>query len=193
MARYSEVAATQSVLVVPRAAHGRGDPHRLGEEPLDRLPLPEAHERADGGRPGRGGDRDERARGGPARHRARRSAIAFLGGASANDGWSAAERVDLASSPAYPSGGARGAGARAARRTADVDLFDLYSCFPCAIEFALDALGLSRDRPARPDPDRAASHTTAGPATTTRCTAWPTPFCVCGKEKARSAGSRASA
>ncbi|HXX48810.1 MAG TPA: hypothetical protein VEN47_11305 [Myxococcota bacterium] len=68
--------------------------------------------------------------------------VHFLGGASANDGWSAAERVDLASSPAYA------AAARAAQRHAgigvdDVDLFDLYSCFPCAVEFALDALGLA--------------------------------------------------
>ena len=33
--------------------------------------------------------------------------VAFLGGASANDGWSAAERVDLASSPAMARSRAR--------------------------------------------------------------------------------------
>ena len=79
--------------------------------------------------------------------------VAFLGGASANDGWSAAERVDLASSPAIRAA-ARAAQAHAQLGAADVDLFDLYSCFPCAVEFALDALGRLGDRPARPDPDR---------------------------------------
>jgi len=76
--------------------------------------------------------------------RARR--VHFLGGASAQDGWSAAERVDLASSPAYAAA-ARAAQAHAALRVSDVDLFDLYSCFPCAIELALDALGISSTDP----------------------------------------------
>jgi acetyl-CoA C-acetyltransferase len=31
-----------------------------------------------------------------------------------------------------------------------VDLFDLYSCFPCAVEFALDALGLPTTDPRPP-------------------------------------------
>jgi len=72
--------------------------------------------------------------------------VHFLGGASAQDGWSAAERVDLASSPAYAAA-ALAAQAHASLRVGDVDLFDLYSCFPCAIEFALDALGLSTTEP----------------------------------------------
>jgi acetyl-CoA C-acetyltransferase len=75
--------------------------------------------------------------------------IAFLGGASANDGWSAAERVDLASSPAIAAA-ARAAQAHAQLGTAEVDLFDLYSCFPCAVEFALDALGVSATDPRSP-------------------------------------------
>jgi acetyl-CoA C-acetyltransferase len=75
--------------------------------------------------------------------------VHFLGGASANDGWSAAERVDLASSPAYAAA-ARAAQQHAALGVADVDLFDLYSCFPCAVEFALDALGLATDDPRSP-------------------------------------------
>jgi acetyl-CoA C-acetyltransferase len=75
--------------------------------------------------------------------------VHFLGGASANDGWSAAERVDLASSPAYAAA-ARAAQKHAALGVADVDLFDLYSCFPCAVEFALDALGIRADDPRAP-------------------------------------------
>ena len=75
--------------------------------------------------------------------------VAFLGGASANDGWSAAERVDLASSPAYRAA-ARAAQGHAQLGVADVELFDLYSCFPCAIEFALDALGLTTTDPRSP-------------------------------------------
>jgi len=68
--------------------------------------------------------------------------VTFLGGASANDGWSAAERVDLASSPAMKAI-ARAAQSHAGLSVADVDLFDFYSCFPCVVEFALEALGLS--------------------------------------------------
>jgi acetyl-CoA C-acetyltransferase len=33
----------------------------------------------------------------------------------------------------------------AALAPADVDFFDFYSCFPCVVEFALDALGLDPD------------------------------------------------
>ena len=75
--------------------------------------------------------------------------VAFLGGASANDGWSAAERVDLASSPAMAAI-ARATQAHAGLGVADVDLFDFYSCFPCVVEFALDALGLSPSDPRPP-------------------------------------------
>ena len=75
--------------------------------------------------------------------------VAFLGGASANDGWSAAERIDLASSPAYKAA-ARAAMGHAQLGVDDVELFDLYSCFPCAVEFALDALGLTTTDPRSP-------------------------------------------
>ncbi|MFI5317141.1 MAG: acetyl-CoA acetyltransferase [Myxococcota bacterium] len=80
---------------------------------------------------------------------AREKRVAFLGGASANDGWSAAERSDLASSPAMAAI-ARAAQSRAGLGVADVDLFDFYSCFPCVVEFALDALGLSPADPRGP-------------------------------------------
>ena len=75
--------------------------------------------------------------------------VHFLGGASAQDGWSAAERIDLASSPAMAAI-AKQTQAHAALAIADVELFDLYSCFPCAVEFALDALGLSTTDPRSP-------------------------------------------
>ncbi len=75
--------------------------------------------------------------------------VHFLGGASAQDGWSAAERVDLAASPAMAAI-VRQVQAHAAIGISDVDLFDLYSCFPCAIEFALDALGLASTDPRPP-------------------------------------------
>ncbi len=68
--------------------------------------------------------------------------VAFLGGASANDGWSAAERVSLSSSPAMGAI-AWQAQSHAGLGLADVDLFDFYSCFPCVVEFALHALALS--------------------------------------------------
>ena len=80
---------------------------------------------------------------------AREKRVHYLGGASAQDGWSAAERVDLASSPAMAAI-ARATQAHAALEVADVDLFDLYSCFPCAVEFALAALGLSATDPRPP-------------------------------------------
>jgi acetyl-CoA C-acetyltransferase len=72
--------------------------------------------------------------------------VTFLGGASATDGWTPTERASLTASPAY----------RAASSTAfehaglyptEVELFDLYSCFPCAVELAMKALSLSLDDP----------------------------------------------
>jgi acetyl-CoA C-acetyltransferase len=80
---------------------------------------------------------------------AREKRVHFLGGASAQDGWSAAERVDLASSPAMAAI-VRQVQAHAALGISDVELFDLYSCFPCAVEFALDALGLGTTDPRPP-------------------------------------------
>lgn len=61
--------------------------------------------------------------------------------AAANDAWTPSERQDLATSPALE--------AIASSLTADtglaaeeVDLWDLYSCFPVAIQLAADAFGL---------------------------------------------------
>jgi acetyl-CoA C-acetyltransferase len=80
---------------------------------------------------------------------AREKRVTFLGGASANDGWSAAERVSLSSSPAMAAA-ARAAQSHASLSVSDVALFDFYSCFPCVVEFALDALGLSPADPRGP-------------------------------------------
>jgi acetyl-CoA C-acetyltransferase len=69
-----------------------------------------------------------------------------LAGADAHDHFFFTQRWSLAESPAI------GAVARAALGAAgigvdDVARFDLYSCFPSAVEIALDALGLSADDP----------------------------------------------
>jgi acetyl-CoA C-acetyltransferase len=72
--------------------------------------------------------------------------VTLLGGALGVDAWTATERVDFVSSPAY-----RRAAARALELAqldlARVDLFDLYSCFPSAVELALGELGLRADDP----------------------------------------------
>ena len=70
----------------------------------------------------------------------------FLGGGRSVDGWSVSERAFLDRSPAYAAA-ARETQRHAALGPADVDLFDFYSCFPCVVEFALDALGLAADDP----------------------------------------------
>ncbi len=75
--------------------------------------------------------------------------VYYLGGAGAHDAWNATERVDFVSSPAYAAAASKAAG-HAGIEIADVDLFDLYSCFPSAVELALDALGVSTDDPRPP-------------------------------------------
>jgi acetyl-CoA C-acetyltransferase len=63
------------------------------------------------------------------------------GGADAHDHWFVSERVDYASSPAIRTAGAA-ALAAAGVGLPDVDLFDLYSCFPCAVQIGRDMLGI---------------------------------------------------
>lgn len=72
--------------------------------------------------------------------------LTFLGGGRSVDGWSVSERAFLDRSPAYAAA-ARETQRHAALGAADVDLFDFYSCFPCVVEFALQALDLSPDDP----------------------------------------------
>jgi acetyl-CoA C-acetyltransferase len=68
------------------------------------------------------------------------------GAADAHDLWHISERVDFHSSPAIR------AATAAALRTAGkgvegIDFFDLYSCFPCAVQIARDMLGVAADDP----------------------------------------------
>lgn len=70
-------------------------------------------------------------------------------GASATDEWFVSERADLAASPAVAAAGSavlRHAGVGIGQ----VDLVDLYSCFPAAVQLGAEALGLPVDDPARP-------------------------------------------
>jgi acetyl-CoA C-acetyltransferase len=67
-------------------------------------------------------------------------------GADACDHWLVSDRVDYASSPAIRAAG--GAALAAAGVAIDeVGLFDLYSCFPSAVQIGRDMLGVAEDDP----------------------------------------------
>jgi len=68
------------------------------------------------------------------------------GAAEAHDQWLVSERADLARSPAIAAC-TRGALAMAGVEAARIDAFDLYSCFPCAVEIAARELGIADDDP----------------------------------------------
>jgi acetyl-CoA C-acetyltransferase len=71
----------------------------------------------------------------------------FLHGcADAHDHWFVSERPQLDSSPAIR-WGANEALAMAGRALAEIDFFDIYSCFPSAVEVACSELGLAEDDP----------------------------------------------
>jgi acetyl-CoA C-acetyltransferase len=70
--------------------------------------------------------------------------VYLWGGADANDIWWFTERIDFHSSPALRWAGQR-ALARAGLGVEEIDLFDLYSCFPSAVEVACDMLGIPED------------------------------------------------
>lgn len=73
--------------------------------------------------------------------------IHFRGGAAAIErAWFASERPDHAVCPALREA-ATGALARAGVSLDEVDAFDLYSCFPVAVEMACEMLGLAEDDP----------------------------------------------
>ena len=72
--------------------------------------------------------------------------VYFLGGASATDAWCLTERIDFVSSPAYRRA-SRAALDEAALELEAIERFDLYSCFPSAVELALGELGLELDEP----------------------------------------------
>jgi acetyl-CoA C-acetyltransferase len=72
--------------------------------------------------------------------------VAFLAGASAHDPWTPTERREFSRSPGCAAA-ARSALEHAGLGIDDVDLFDLYSCFPSAVQLGLAALGLEADDP----------------------------------------------
>ena len=72
--------------------------------------------------------------------------IYLRGCGDARDRLKTVEHVDLHSSPALAHC-ARTALAQAGITLDEVDFFDLYSCFPSAVEVACDALGLAEDDP----------------------------------------------
>lgn len=72
--------------------------------------------------------------------------IAFLGGGSSVDAWTPTERVDFTSSPAIAAA-SKAALDHAGLSISDVDLFDIYSCFPSAVEMALSEMGVATDDP----------------------------------------------
>ena len=65
-------------------------------------------------------------------------------GAEAIDHWNISNRVDLCSSPALRTAG-RDAFALAGRSPEDISYFDLYSCFPSAVQIGAFELGLIPD------------------------------------------------
>lgn len=72
--------------------------------------------------------------------------VYLRGCADLHDLWCVSERIDYHSSPAI-----RVAGEKALEMAGigidEVDYFDLYSCFPSAVQMARDALGISQDDP----------------------------------------------
>ena len=69
-----------------------------------------------------------------------------MGGASLNDVWHVTERPRLDESPAIRAA-SRAALAQAGLAADDVGMFDIYSCFPSAVQLACDALGISVEDP----------------------------------------------
>ena len=71
----------------------------------------------------------------------------FLHGcADGTDTWVVSEREKLDSSPAIR-GCARIALDMAGKKVSDIDAFDLYSCFPSAVEVAMTEIGIAEDDP----------------------------------------------
>jgi acetyl-CoA C-acetyltransferase len=66
------------------------------------------------------------------------------GCADANDIWNVSERVNYQSSPAVRTMGEK-AFTMAGKTIDEIDYFDIYSCFPSAVQIACDELGLAHD------------------------------------------------
>ncbi len=73
-------------------------------------------------------------------------AVFCLSGADTTDVWFPAQRPDPGTSPAIAAAGAGALGA-AGIDIDDIAAFDLYSCFPCAVELGANALGIALDDP----------------------------------------------
>lgn len=72
------------------------------------------------------------------------SCVFIHSGADCNDVWFPSQRPNLGASPAIRSAG-RAVLHAAGMGIDDIHLFDLYSCFPCAVEITANELGLSDD------------------------------------------------
>ena len=72
--------------------------------------------------------------------------VYLRGCGDATDHWLVSDRVNFWSSPAIRLAGER-ALAQARLDIGDIDHFDLYSCFPCAVQIAADMLGIAVDEP----------------------------------------------
>ena len=71
-------------------------------------------------------------------------AVFCLSGAEATDVWFPAARPDLGSSPGLRAAASAATGA-ADIGVDDIAFFDVYSCFPCAVEMAVEALQVAPD------------------------------------------------
>jgi acetyl-CoA C-acetyltransferase len=73
--------------------------------------------------------------------------VAWWGGGDAREEpWAVVERPDLARAPGIARAGGA-ALAEAGLAIDEIELLDLYSCFPCAVQLARDALGIADDDP----------------------------------------------
>jgi acetyl-CoA C-acetyltransferase len=72
--------------------------------------------------------------------------VYLWGGGDATDQWFVSDRVDLHGSPAIRAAG-RAAFEQAGVGIERIDLFDLYSCFPCAPQIGAAMLGIAEDDP----------------------------------------------
>jgi acetyl-CoA C-acetyltransferase len=72
--------------------------------------------------------------------------VYVLGAGSAVDAWTPTERIDFTSSPAMREASSA-ALTHAGCSVDDMDLFDFYSCFPSAVQMAINELGIAADDP----------------------------------------------
>ena len=143
--RFAAVAAGNPNAWSQQAVHARGDPHGLARQPHGVLPVPEAHVRQHRRGSSRGGAPvllRGRQRGRCAR---RPDGVPPRGGRGARSlllqRALVARRLARASRPRSAT-----RSPPPASRVDDVARFDLYSCFPSAVQVAMRALGLARRR-----------------------------------------------